>query len=92
MNTQQSYADFEIKVKEPSVPVLIEPHEYTSEDKHELLLKELELFSEYFSFRVHDPELDSKLTSLSLSGTSCAAMDGPWRKWRLHGSGLEAAR
>ncbi len=65
MNKQQSCAEFEVQIREPNVPVLIQPHEYTLEDKHELLLKELELFSEYFSFRLHDPVMDSKLNSFA---------------------------
>lgn len=65
MNTQQSYADFEVRVKEPSIPVLIQPHEYESEDRHGLVLKQLELFSEYYSFRLRDPELFDRLNSFA---------------------------
>lgn len=65
MSTRQSYADFDLKIKEPSVPVLIEPHEYSTEDRHELLLKELELFSEYYSFILHEPELVGRLNSFA---------------------------
>ena len=62
MSTEQIYADFDIKIKEQPVPILIQPQEYAAASSHDLLVKELELFSEYYTFRLHDPELNTELS------------------------------